>query len=526
VLDGVARRAGDHRRAAQAVGVLDAVVAVAVAGDDRGAGEDLAQVGGAGGLAGLRAQRDEVLGEDAVGAQQALDGHRGGDVGGREQVVQVGQGEDQHPQHAVGAVDERQALLGLEGQRRDAGLAEGLGGRAGDAVGVDDLALADQRERAVGQRREVARGAERAVLAHHRGDAGVEQREDRLGDDRPRARVAHRQGACAQQHHRAHDLALDRRAHPGRVRAHERALQLLAPAGGDDDVGQRAEPGRDAVRRLGRVEQPVDDPGAGRHDLPRGIRQRHPRARASDRDDILGLDRGPRQLHGVAHRGAAYGLGRVVARPFRLGSETRVGRYGVEAWWTGVVLRGWRGRSRWGVGVVAGAVGACAWPVRGGAGVAPHRQERAVGWRRGASGVVRRRLGAGGSGPKRGSVSFRGDLFATRRHGSPMRRRPSDPCRLVVTYSPPGDTDHPAPSLRDRTARPPGAGGRQDDAQRRRKRLAPLGEEQRWRCLRPRSAPDARATTSAPPTRARPGTRAARRQSTTPPRGTPLVRAI
>ena len=36
------------------------------------------------------------------------------------------------------------------------------------AVGVGDLALAHQRERAVRERREVARAAERAVLGHAR----------------------------------------------------------------------------------------------------------------------------------------------------------------------------------------------------------------------------------------------------------------------------------------------------------------------------------------------------------------------
>ena len=39
---------------------------------------------------------------------------------------------------------------------------------------------------------------------------------------------------------------------PGRVRAHERALELLAPLDRDRDVGERAEAGRDAVGGLGR----------------------------------------------------------------------------------------------------------------------------------------------------------------------------------------------------------------------------------------------------------------------------------
>jgi hypothetical protein len=88
---------------------------------------------------------------------------------------------------------------------------------SGPGVGgvVGHLALAEQRERAVGQRREIARGAQRSVLADDGRDARVEQREDRFGDDRPRPRATHGQRAGAQQHHRAHDLALDGRPHPG-----------------------------------------------------------------------------------------------------------------------------------------------------------------------------------------------------------------------------------------------------------------------------------------------------------------------
>ena len=61
VVQRVARGAGDLRRAAQRVGVLHAGVAVAVAGDDRRAGQQRAQVRRARRLARLRAQRDEVL---------------------------------------------------------------------------------------------------------------------------------------------------------------------------------------------------------------------------------------------------------------------------------------------------------------------------------------------------------------------------------------------------------------------------------------------------------------------------------
>ena len=53
----------------------------------------------------------EVLGEDGVRPEQSLDAHRGGEVRRRQQQVQVGRREDQHPQHPVRAVDEGQPLL-------------------------------------------------------------------------------------------------------------------------------------------------------------------------------------------------------------------------------------------------------------------------------------------------------------------------------------------------------------------------------------------------------------------------------
>ena len=62
--------------------------------------------------------------------------------------------------------------------------------------------------------------------------------------------AAHRQRAGAQEDHRPHHLALDRRPHPRRVRAHERPLQLGPALGRDPGVSQRAEAGGDPVGGL------------------------------------------------------------------------------------------------------------------------------------------------------------------------------------------------------------------------------------------------------------------------------------
>ena len=207
-------------------GVLDPVVADPVTGDDRRPGEQPAQVGRAHRLADLRPHGDEILGEGAIGAEQRLGRHRPGQVGRRDQTVEVGQGEHEHPEHPVGAVDEGEALLGPQRHRRHAGGPHRRRAAEPAAVGPAGLALADEHQRRGGQRGEVAAGAERAVLADDRRDPAVEQRDDRVGDLDPGPGEAHRQTAGPQEHHRPHHLALDLRAHPGGVRPDQRDLQL------------------------------------------------------------------------------------------------------------------------------------------------------------------------------------------------------------------------------------------------------------------------------------------------------------
>ena len=75
VREDVADRAVHLRRAAQAVGVLHRVVAVPVAGEQRAARQQPAQVGGAGQLAGMRPDHLDPLVVRAVGAEQRLDAH-------------------------------------------------------------------------------------------------------------------------------------------------------------------------------------------------------------------------------------------------------------------------------------------------------------------------------------------------------------------------------------------------------------------------------------------------------------------
>ena len=205
----------------------------------------------------LRPQRLQLRREDPVGPEQRLDAHRRRDVGELDQRREVGDREREHAEHAVGAVDEREAFLLGELDGREARRGERLGGRHLHAAGVVDLALAHDRERACRQGREVARAAERPVLGDAGRDAGVEQVDVRLRGRKPDAGAPARERGQAQQHERADDLGLDARAGAGGVRADERALQLGA-LGRLDVLGrQRAEAGAHAVDRASRARQLV-----------------------------------------------------------------------------------------------------------------------------------------------------------------------------------------------------------------------------------------------------------------------------
>ena len=220
------------RGATQGVGVLHAVaVRSPVGGHHAGVLQDRRQVGRRGGLAGVRPDRLELGGEDPVGGELGLHRHGRRDVRRTHQEGEVGQRQDEHPEHPVGAVDQREALLGRELDRRQPRGLERLRRRHQLTVRVAHVALADQRQRAVRERREVAGAAERAVLVHHGRDARVEQAGHQLRHLRAYAGPAGRERGQAQQHQPTHDLALHLRTRAGSVRAHQRALELRAHLG-------------------------------------------------------------------------------------------------------------------------------------------------------------------------------------------------------------------------------------------------------------------------------------------------------
>ena len=150
-----------------------------------------------------------------------------------------------------------------------------------------------------GERREVAAGAERAVLGDDRGEPGVEQRQHRLGDTGPRARAAHRQrcGRAGSSIARTTSRSTGGPM-PGGVRADQRPLQLGRGARPGSASGQRAEPGRDAVGGLVGVGEALDDRRrlAPSPPAPRSVSRADRSSRATAITSSAATPRGPSSI--------------------------------------------------------------------------------------------------------------------------------------------------------------------------------------------------------------------------------------
>ena len=210
-------------------------------------------------------------GERDVGPEQRLDRHRRRDARGADQPVGVGEEERAERAHQLRAVEQREALLrprASSGSRPASRSATS----AGTTLAADlDLAAPDERQREVGERREVARTRRRCpapgttgwmpvleegAAAGRRGAAGSP-----LWPERQRVRP--------QQEHRPDDLARERPARRpprGSSGGSPGARRVL---GRDERRREVAEAGRHAVDDLARGDEGVDDVARLLHPLAR-----------------------------------------------------------------------------------------------------------------------------------------------------------------------------------------------------------------------------------------------------------------
>jgi hypothetical protein len=286
--------AHDLRLAAQAVRVLDAVVAVAVRVADGAAGEQRAVVAGDVDLARLPAQGVDARVERPVAAARRIDGERADD----ERRLEHGLEREERVQRQCGrdlrAVDERQPLLRGEAQRSDAGV--------GQRAAVQEGALADQRQRQVRQGREVARRADRALLGDGRHEPRGEHREQGLHHVRPDARGAAREAGRLGREDEPHHLGRQRRADADGVRADEVELQALEGVVVDAGRGELAEAGVDAIDGPAAGEGALDRGAAGADGLERGVVEGELPLAAMERLELLERQRARDDLHSIGIR--------------------------------------------------------------------------------------------------------------------------------------------------------------------------------------------------------------------------------
>ena len=191
-------------------------------------------------------------------AAQGLGGEGAGKIGEADQVAGVEGGQRAYGCHGLRTVYEGEAFLrgkdhGLEARGR-----EGLGA-AHPAAAVESFAHAAEDESQVGQGREVARGAQRALFGYHRHDAGVQHRDEGGHGRWPDPRAAHREGVRPEEGHGANDLFGEWIAYAAGVAHDEVALQCGVIVLRDHHVAELAEARRDAVAHEAIVDAGVHD---------------------------------------------------------------------------------------------------------------------------------------------------------------------------------------------------------------------------------------------------------------------------
>ena len=300
VAERVAGRAVHLRRAPQRIRVLHQVRALAMRRQDRRTREQPSEVRRRRDLAGVRTQPLQPFVERGVGAERRLHRHRRGDVGRPREVGDAPRGQDPDREHALRPVDERQALLRLQRDRREAGHGERRAGRFAPLLG-EQLALPDQREREVRQGRQVARRAQRPLLRHRGDQLAIQHLDHAIDDQRPHAGVPERQDVRSEQEHRSGLLAGQWASHGRRVRPHDAQLERGGLGRIDPHVGQGAEPGGDPVHRFAGRDDALDHRPGRLDPRPRRVRELD-RGAARNGHDVRERQRSP---HPDRHGGKA-----------------------------------------------------------------------------------------------------------------------------------------------------------------------------------------------------------------------------
>lgn len=246
-VDGVACGAEHLGDAAERVGVLNARVVLAMAGEDLRAFEELSDRGGDCALSGLVSSGVEAIVEEGVGRAAGVDGHGGRAEGGGEERVDIDERECGTACHEVRAVDEGESFFGFEPERGDLVDLECFRGGASVAALMEHATLAHEGEGDMGERGEVAGSTDRTDLGDEGDDVRVEHAEDLFDDDRSNARVSASERGGEEKHDAANDLRRQGVADAGGVGADEVVLEVAELVVGDACAAEGSEAGVNAV---------------------------------------------------------------------------------------------------------------------------------------------------------------------------------------------------------------------------------------------------------------------------------------
>ena len=248
--EGVKKSAMDLRDTAEAVGVLDLLhdraSSLPLCAWNGGAFEELQEMRCAVDLAEVGAGEMEARVEGGGSATEGFHREGGCGLGGVEEGLERGELEAAEGEHGLGAVEQRDAFLGLKREGRETSGGETLGGGEDSAVVVGE-AFADEDEGHVGEGGEVAAGSDAAARRNDGRDVVIEKVADTLSDDGTNAGEALGEDVGADEHHAANDGSWERFADAAAVGADEVDLHLLDFVVVEADVGEEADAGIERV---------------------------------------------------------------------------------------------------------------------------------------------------------------------------------------------------------------------------------------------------------------------------------------
>ncbi len=212
------------RDAARAVGVLHAPT-VGVARVELRARDEGADARSHLPLARAAAERVDAVVHRCDRAEQNVEAERGRELAALEEPLGVVDEQRAGSRHQMGPVDEREPFLARKLQRVEPRQRQARVGIEDDAVPFEP-ALADDAEREVRERSEVAARSDGAARGDDGRDLRVQEGHDPVDELGPDAGVALGEAVAEQQHHRADRVGRQRLADGGGVAADEVLLEL------------------------------------------------------------------------------------------------------------------------------------------------------------------------------------------------------------------------------------------------------------------------------------------------------------